>query len=157
MVRFHLKQSKTDQMGQGAHIILGRTGSYLCPVAAVLGFIASRGSQPGHFFLNSKGETLQKPTFIAKIRQILENLGFPQHQYAGHSFMIGAATSATLAGVENSTIQLLGHWKSAAFLRYVRTPEDRLVALSPILAGLGSTQPPTTPHQSPRVRDTCDV
>ena len=40
---------------------------------------------------------------------------------AGHSFRIGAATSAALAEVEDSIVQILGQWQSAAFLRYVRT------------------------------------
>ena len=48
----------------------------------------------------------------------------------GHSFCIGAPTSAVLAGVEDSTIQLLGRWWSAAFLRYIRTPHKQLAAMS---------------------------
>ena len=140
MVRVHLKQSKTDQMGQGAHIILGRTRLDLCPVTTVLGYVGSCGAQSGPFFLDSRKKPLRKSTFITEIRQILENLGFPQHQYARHSFRSGAATSATLAGVEDSTIQLLGRWRSAAFLHYVRTPQDRLAALSSTLAGQGNPQ-----------------
>lgn len=35
LVRIHLKQSKTDQMGQGAYIVLGRSGSEICPVAVI--------------------------------------------------------------------------------------------------------------------------
>ena len=141
MVRIHLKQSKTDQLGQGAHIILGKTRSDLCPVAAVLGYVVSRGAHPGALFLDARREPLRKSAFIAKLRRILEGLGFPQHQYAGHSFRIGAATAASLAGVEDSTIQLLGRWRSAAFLRYIRTPQDRLAALSSTLIGEGCPQP----------------
>ena len=141
MVRFHLKQSKTDQMGQGAYIVLGRTDLDICPVAAVLSYIASRGSRQGPFFLDSKGSPLTKSTFIAEICKILAAIGFPQGQYAGHSFRISAATSAALAGVEDSTIQILGRWQSAAFLRYVRTPQDRLAAISITLASHGSATP----------------
>ena len=53
MVRFHLRQSKTDQFGPGVDIILGRTGCDLCPVAAVLGYVAARGDRKGSFFLKS--------------------------------------------------------------------------------------------------------
>ena len=71
--------------------------------------------------------------FVAEIHRIMGEIGFPQHQYAGHSFRIGAATAVALAGMEDSTIQLLGRWWSTAFLRYVRTPHDKLAALSPTL------------------------
>ena len=43
MVQIHLKKSKCDQFGKGSDIILGRTSSPLCPVAALLSFIALRG------------------------------------------------------------------------------------------------------------------
>ena len=161
MVRVHLKQSKTDQMGQGANIILGRTRTssdlHVCPVAAVLGYVASWGAQPGAFFLGTRKEPIRKSTFVAKFRRILETLGFPQHQYADHSFRIGAATTAALAGVEDSTIQLLGQWQSAAFLRYVRTPQDRLAALSSTLAGQGCQQSPVAHCRSSRDRDSGGV
>lgn len=140
IIRLYLKQSKTDQIGQGAHIVLGRTGRDLCPVTAIMGYIAGRGPQPGPFFLTLDGHPLTKPTFVAEIRKILGTLGFAQHQYAGHSFRIGAATSAAVAGVEDSMIQVLGRWQSAAFLRYIRTPQDRLAALSPVLARQGQNQ-----------------
>ena len=80
---------------------------------------------------------LTKPTFITELRKILMALGLPDVNYAGHSFRIGAATSAALAGVEDSTIQLLGRWQSAAFLRYVRTPRERLAAVSTTIAAQG--------------------
>ena len=115
MVRIRLKRSKTDQEGSGAGIILGRTGLPFCPVVAMLGYIAARGLRMAPFFLDSKGRALTKPALVAELRAILVSLGYPQDQYADHSFRIGAATSATLAGVEDSTIQLMGCWHSAAF------------------------------------------
>ena len=134
MIRIYLKQSKTDQTGQEVHIILGRTGADLCSVAAVLGYIAIRRARPGPFRLNSRGEPLLKHVFVDEIHRIMGDIGFPQHQYAGHSFRIGAAIVAVaLAGLEDSTIQLLGRWQIAAFLRYIRTPHDKLAALSPTL------------------------
>ena len=141
MVRCHLKQSKTDQMGQGVDVVLGRTGLPLCPVAALVGYIALRGSRPGPFFLTSAGVPTTKPEFIKVFRQTLSAVGYPAEEYAGHSFRIGAATSAALAGVEDSTIQLLGRWQSSAFLRYIRTPDGRLAELSRTLASQGLVTP----------------
>ena len=136
MVRIHLKKSKCDQFGSGADVILGRTHTALCPVAAVLGYIVVRQVGPGPFFQDTDGRTLTKAQFIGEIRSILTGLGLPQHQYAGHSFRIGAATSAALAGIEDSTIQTLGRWHSAAFLQYIRMPREKLAVVSKSLAAL---------------------
>jgi len=65
MLRVHLKRSKTDQFGTGADIVLGRTDANLCPVAAVLGYIAIRGCQPGPFFTDGSEKPLLKSAFIA--------------------------------------------------------------------------------------------
>ena len=134
MLRFHLKHSKTDPFSRGADVILGRTGLPLCPVAAVLNYVARRGSRQGPFFLASTAQPLTKQEFVREIRTILATLGITDHEYAGHSFRIGAATSAAMAGVEDSTIQLLGRWQSSAFLRYIHTPQEKLAAISATLA-----------------------
>ena len=88
----------------------------LCPIAAVLTYTMARGTHQGPFFITSAKLPLTKSEFVAAIRKVLVGLGLPDQQYAGHSFWIGAATSAALAGVEDSTIQLLGRWRSTAFL-----------------------------------------
>ena len=121
-MRFHLRQSKMDQVGRGVDIILGRTGCDLCPVAAVLSYVAARGDREGPFFLKSTSRPLLKQECITEVRKVLVALGLPDHQYAGHSFRIGAATSAALAGVEDSTIQILGRWQSSANLRRSPSP-----------------------------------
>ena len=65
-------------------------------------------SQQGPFFVMSARDPLTKQVFIGEIRKGLIRLGLPDHEYACHSFQIVAATSAALAGIEDSTIQLLG-------------------------------------------------
>lgn len=134
MVQIHLKKSKCDQFGKGANIIVGRTGCSLCPVSAILHYITARGDQSGPFFLNSSKGTITKPWFVARIRETLASIGLPQHQYAGHSFRIGAATTAAMAGVEDSLIQTLGRWHSAAYLQYIRTPKEQLATISSVMS-----------------------
>ena len=134
MLKLRLKQSKTDPFGRGADVVLGKTGCSLCPVAALLGYVAARGDRQGPFFITTAAKPVTKQFFVAEIRKVLARLGLPDHDYAGHSFRIGAATSAALAGVEDSTIQLLGRWQSGAFLRYIRTPPQTLAAVSVTLA-----------------------
>ena len=134
MIQIHLKRSKYDQFGIGANILVGTTGAELCPVRAILDYIAVCGTQPGAFFLNSSQRPIVKPWFVEEIRRVLSSMGLPQQQYAGHSFRIGAATTAAMVGVEDSMIQTLGRWHSSAFLRYIRTPNERLAAVSGTLA-----------------------
>lgn len=128
MVKVHLRRSKTDQFGSGVDVVIGKTQDSLCPVAAVCAFMAQRGTSPGPFFVFPDGTPLTKPRFVEIIRAALEELGLPQEQFAGHSFRIGAATTAAQAGLEDSTIMMLGRWNSAAFLRYLRTPRESLAA-----------------------------
>ena len=73
----------------------------------------------------------------------ISGIGVSQDRYAGHSFRIGAATAAASAGVEDSTIQTMGRWQSAAFLRYIRTPPEELAAICPLLAGHQASPPRT--------------
>ena len=45
-VRVFLKRSKTDQFGQGVAVFLGTTSNALCPVSAILTYVAGRGDTP---------------------------------------------------------------------------------------------------------------
>lgn len=143
MIQFHLKVSKCDQFGAGSNIVVGRVDSPLCPVTAILKYIEIRGDRPGPFFIDSSHTAITKQKFTKRIRDILNSLGLQHDHYVGHSFHIGAATTAAVAGVEDSTIQTLGRWHSAAFLQYIRTPKEHLAALSTVLAKAGgsSTSP----------------
>ena len=51
LVRIHLRKSKTDQLGRGVDIYLGRTDEDLCPVAALLAYLAVRGMEPGPLYI----------------------------------------------------------------------------------------------------------
>ena len=123
MMKVHLRSSKCDQYGKGADVFVGKTGNTLCPVAACLAYLTVRGkTEPGAFLLKSDRQPLLKPVFVSELRKALGALGLHQAAYAGHSFRICAATAAAAAGVEDSTIQLMGRWNSAAFLGYIKLP-----------------------------------
>ena len=119
-------RSKCDQFGAGVCVHLGKTNSPMCPVTALLAYMASRRESPGPFFRDQQGRPLTKAVFIQDIRQALTRLGLPAEQFAGHSFRIGATTATAQAGLEDSVIQALGRWSSAAFLLYIRTPREQL-------------------------------
>ena len=71
-----------------------------------------------------------KVRFVAKLREVLTTIRVDQSQYAGHSFRIGAATAAAMAGLEESTIRTLGRWNSDAFMLYIRIPSLHLAKLT---------------------------
>ena len=125
-LKVRLKHSKCDQMGKGVDVFIGSSGNDICPVAAVLSYIISRGNKEGPFFMLPDRQPLTKSYFVAKVRLVLQAVGLPQQHFAGHSFRIGAATAAAKAGIEDSVICSLGRWNSSAFLSYIRTPRENL-------------------------------
>ena len=131
MLKIHLKTSKTDQLRRGADVYVGRTECPLCPITAVLHYMALRGSTAGSFFIFKDGTLLTKSIFTARVREALRSLGY---HFAGHSFRIGAATAAASAGIEDSVIRTMGRWSSSAFLAYIRTPKEQLATFSRSLA-----------------------
>lgn len=81
MFQIHLKKSKCDQFGAGSDIVLGATGSEIWPVKAIISYIGLRGSRPGAFFIDSAHKAVSNSWFTAQIREILNAIGLPQHQY----------------------------------------------------------------------------
>ena len=134
ILRVKLKKSKTDQLGHGADVFVGKTECPICPVAGVLAYMVTRGNQAGPFFRFQDRKPLTKPAFTKEIRTVLETIGLPYQNFAGHSFRIGAATAAAKAGLEDSTIRTLGRWNSSAFLTYIRMPRDHLAKFSALLS-----------------------
>ena len=115
-------------------MFVGRTNNTLCPVAAIVKYIAERGNAAGPFFIRANGTPLTKSYFVSKVRDALMALGLPYNHFAEHSFRIGAATAAAKAGLEESTIRALGRWNSTAFLTYIHTPREELAQISQTLA-----------------------
>lgn len=134
MVSLRLKHSKTDQARTGVKVVMGRTGDEICPVTALLKYLAVRGNIAGPLFQWKDGTPLTKVRFVAEVRSALSQAHLPAKDFAGHSFRIGAATTAAAAGLEDSVIQTLGRWKSAAYLLYVKMDPRRLAAVSLSLA-----------------------
>ena len=128
-----LRCSKTDQERRGVKVILGRTNADLCPVSALLSYLVHRGRSPGALFMVD-GQPLERTRLVEEVRRALSRAGLPAGSFAGHSFRIGAATTASAVGVEDSTIQALGRWKSSAFKLYVHPSASHLAGVSRSLA-----------------------
>ena len=133
-VRILLQRTKTDPFWKGVFIFLGKTSSVVRPVTASLHFLSIRQACNETLFVWRDGSPLSHHRFVQEFRVILQAAGLDQSRYAGHSFRIGAATSAARAGIPAHLIKMLGRWESEAYLLYVRTPCQDLVQVSPLLA-----------------------
>ena len=111
MVVISVKQSKTDPLRSGVQITLGATEDDICPVKALMPYLAIRGSQPGPLFLTKDNHYLTQSAFRANLSSILQEVGLDTKSYNTHSFRIGAATSAESAGLTESQIKSMGRWK----------------------------------------------
>ena len=133
IVQIRIKISKTDPFRKGIFVYLGVTGGSLCPVAAVLDFMVRRGPGEGPFFTFANGSFLTRDRFVQAVREALSCAGVDSSAYAGHSFRIGAATTAARRGIPDSMIKMLGRWESSAYTVYIRTPRETLASISKVL------------------------
>lgn len=125
-----ISSSKTDQFQQSSQVVLGATGSDLCPVAALLDYLSLRGDVAGPLFLQQDGHPLHRSFFMQKVQDALTATGLTGTSFNSHSFRIGAATTAGVAGVPEATIKVLGRWKSGAYQQYIHPSAGDLAQVS---------------------------
>ena len=130
LVYVTIKQSKTDPYRKGATVCLAKAANELCPVLALLPYLALRGDQPGPLFILQDLTFLTRSKFTARLREILREAGIDDSKYASHSFRSGAATTAAEVGISEVHIKMLGRWESDAYQVYVKTPPQKLAELS---------------------------
>ena len=133
-----IKASKTDPFRKGVSVFLGRVNGELCPVAAILDYMVRRGAGIGPFFTFADGSFLARDRFVRSVRAGLDLLGIDSSAYAGHSFRIGAATTAAQRGVQDALIKTLGRWESSAYMVYIQTSREILCAVTDSLVGRSS-------------------
>ena len=97
---------KTDPFCQGVSIYLGKTDSNICPVTAILPYLALRGYTSGPLFILHDGRMLTRQTFSTILDNLLRELNLNQDNFNTHSFHIGAATSAKAANISDTHIQI---------------------------------------------------
>ena len=101
-----------DQLGNGVDVYIGKTNCPLCPVVTIMHYMAVRGTKGKPFFQFQDERPLTKVLFTSKVREGLRTIGLPKQNFAGHSFRIGAATTAVSVGIEDSVIRTMGRWIS---------------------------------------------
>lgn len=134
LIRLLIKQSKTDPFREGVEVFLGASKGEICPVRALVDYLSVRPATPGPLFVFDSGSPLTRAALVANLHEALQQVGLNHREYNGHSFRIGAATTAAQRGLEDSLIQTLGRWKSEAYKTYIKLPRSQLAVVSQTLA-----------------------
>ena len=134
IVKVTVRQAKTDPFGRGVSIFLGKTGRAVCPVLALLHFMAIRPNTNGPLLVHADGSPLTRDQFVRMVKRALRSANIDATAYSGHSFRIGAASVAAAAGVPAYFIKMLGRWESEAYHLYIRTPRESLASISQLIA-----------------------
>ena len=134
-VIINIKTSKTDPFRKGMQLILGATDAEICPVKALQIYFKIKNSPINSpLFSYQNGKPLSRKCFTEDVRNLLSIGGLDPTHYAGHSFRIGAATTAGAAKLPAWLIKTLGRWSSDCFETYIRTPRETLIQASQRLA-----------------------
>ncbi|KAL3873589.1 hypothetical protein ACJMK2_036686 [Sinanodonta woodiana] len=128
----HLKASKTDVFRRGVNVSINAMNRdvLVCPYRVMKNFhhirtlAGARACDP--LFLMDNGRALSRTFFITTVKAVLSRLGYDSQCYNGHSFRMGAATSAAKAGIPDHLIQTLGRWSSNTYCRYINVHPDRI-------------------------------
>ena len=122
---YTIKHSKTDQFGNTTPIFIFRLSSFLSPYESLLNYTLTRRAQHASpsdpLFITNRGSVATRTWFHNHLRLVLSKAGYFPELFSGHSFRIGAASTASSRGVPDRVIQILGCWSSQAYHCYIRT------------------------------------
>jgi hypothetical protein len=79
-------------------------------------------------FVTASGDALTRNCFLSLLRETFTAAAISYNEYTGHSFRIGAATSAATTLIGDHMIKTLGRWKSDSYCRYIKTPASTIQA-----------------------------
>ena len=123
-----LEVSKTDIFRRGVTIIIYRGSNGFDPLGELTNMLLLRlkgkpfssldGSEPLFKFPDKR--ILTKKTMAKFLQTLASKCGWDPTKFKGHSFRRGGATSLANANVPGHIIQILGRWKSSAYLRYIQ-------------------------------------
>ena len=144
-----LRIQKNHQFGPPMHVHLPRTGTSTCPARALQLYCELRDQRAGDqepLFLLDSGATLQRRQVSALLASLLGT------GYSSHSLRVGLATEAAAVGIPDSTIQLLGRWRSTAYQGYIRGQRSELSGALRTIAR-SRRQPPAHGPVAPATSD----
>ena len=130
-----LKYSKTDPFGKGHIVTLYKTSRPICPVTSMQVYLNSRSwSLQEPLFVTRDLVPLTRKYFLSLLHEALDKIGVSPSLYSGHSFWMGATTTAAASGLQDWLIKALGHWTSDCYRIYIQTllPTLQFAVQSPV-------------------------
>lgn len=123
-----LTNNKNQQTGQGFGINYYKTINIWCPVDILDQLSSKFAAAPlDSPLLPFPKQPLASKQLISHVRILLANLGLNPKQFSGHSFRIGAASSASKQGVLSHVFKYMGRWQSACYSQYIPDPHDEII------------------------------
>ena len=125
-IHLHMSQFKHSDRKHLPILVLQRNldNSEICPVMALWTYWQFRKhsnlEEPLFSFMD--GSQVSRHFFSEQLQLSLKYSSLDKHNYKGHSFRIGAATTAAMLGISEEKIQMMGRWHSNAFKKYIRIP-----------------------------------
>ena len=92
----------------------------------------------GPLFSFHSGRLLTRKSVVSLLRDAARQAGLPYSSLKGHSFRIGAASTAAAAGLPDWLIKVLGRWSSDCYQLYIHTPQNVLMSAAPRMARVTS-------------------
>ena len=115
------RSSKTDSFRLGQSLIIACTGSQVCAVTAMQHYF-QRAAPPSRLLFSFQfGRLLTRSAVISLLRDIVRLVGLPFHSLKGHTFRIGAASTAAAVGLPDWLIKIMGRWSSDCYQLYIGT------------------------------------
>ena len=103
-----LRSSKPDSFQLGQSLIIARTGSQICAVIAIQHYFQLVAPSLGTLFSFQSSRLLTRSAVISLLRDIVRLVGLPFHSLKGHTFRIGAVSTATAVGLPDWLIKIIG-------------------------------------------------
>ena len=121
MLCLTLRTSKTDRENAGTKVFIKPWPDSPCPVATLKHYllVRPRTSQDCPLLVLQDGKPLSGQKFRGMLKKRCKEVGCIG-SYNAHSLRIGAASDASRKGLAGHVIQLMGRWRSLAFMTYVR-------------------------------------
>ena len=125
-IQVAIKASKTDPFRVGMKIFVAATGQSVCPSWALKKYLYYRKCCKGPLFQLSNGNYLTRQVLASIVRKDLVSYGLRPSAYCTHSFRIGVASTAAVAGIPGSLIKSFGWWQSDCYQCYLRIDHEHL-------------------------------